>query len=92
MGNQVKIMVENCPNCAATRIQRAESLLPMQSPPSVGGDLSSIIPLPERSPTPLQTPIHPVLECSSPPPPGYIITPPPAASPEVVPATPSRPP
>ncbi|KAL3188853.1 hypothetical protein MRX96_003012 [Rhipicephalus microplus] len=58
----------------------------------VGGDFSSINPLPEGSPTPLQTLARPAPECRCPPPPADVVDPSPAASPQVVPATPSRPP
>ncbi|XP_037528656.2 uncharacterized protein K02A2.6-like [Rhipicephalus sanguineus] len=32
MGSQIKTMVENCPNCATKRVQRAEPLLPTVTP------------------------------------------------------------
>ncbi|XP_075721959.1 uncharacterized protein LOC142765207 [Rhipicephalus microplus] len=67
-----------------------ELLVPQQSQASVSGDFSSITPLPEESPTPLQIPTHPVPECSSPPPAADVVTSSPAASPQVVPATPSK--
>ncbi|XP_075741095.1 uncharacterized protein LOC142788963 [Rhipicephalus microplus] len=67
-------------------------LVPQQSQASVGGDFSSITPLPEGSPTPLQTLARPAPECRCPPPPADVVDSSPAASPQVVPATPSRPP